>query len=728
MPRLPLWVFALSMQCSVLGAQSLVVYDDALGPGFQNWSWAVVNLANPAPVHSGQFSISFEPDAFQGLYFSAPGTPRAFSDFDGLRLWVHGGAGNGQAIRLTFQLGQTVVFERPLNQIIAGGSVVAGQWREVYQPFSGAGAPQGSFDGIILQDTSGANQPVVYVDDVVLERQGPPPGPIQVSLDLGAPRRAIDPMIYGVNFGSDAQHAALRYPTRRWGGNRTSRYNWQFDVDNTANDYFFQNIAAGNGVNLPNDSSANQFVIATKAQGGEPLLTIPILGWVAKDSREKIWSFSQQKYGAQTLDECRFYLPNPPFWCSADSGNGLCVNGPNCQNGRIVGNDPLDTGKPAPPSYAADWVSHLRTRHGTAAQGGVRFYALDNEAMLWNSTHRDVHPQPATYDEVWTRGRDRALAIKAVEPDALIFGPVSWGWCDYWSSAADAALGNCFDGPDRAAHGGTPFVEWYLQRICAEPAPGGQRLVDYLDLHYYPQGAGIDGLDNNVASGEQADVQARRLRSLRELYDPGYVSESWIGQTAYPSPNLLRRARAAIETHCPGTRLALTEYKWGPDNGVTGAIAQAELLAIFGREGVDYATRWVAPVDGSLSEHAFRLYLNYDGNFSRVVGDAVAASSNQPEVLGAYAIEQIGGPLRIVLFNRNPTARDVQIDLAGLGAQSLSAWRLAAGGYSQVSNNSPIAGNTLALAGVPGFSATLLVIERAGLPDALFANGFEQGP
>ena len=226
-------------------------------------------------------------------------------------------------------------------------------------------------------------------------------------------------------------------------------------------------------------------------------------------------------------------------------------------------------------------------------------------------------------------------------------------------------------------------------------------------------------------AGEQADVQARRMRSLRELYDAGYTSESWIGQTAYPNPNLLRRARAAIDAHCPGTKLALTEYKWGPDNGVTGALAQAELLAIFGREGVDYATRWVAPNDGMLSEHAFRLYLDYDDAHTRVLGDSVPATSSQPDLVGAYAVDQSGGPLRLLLFNRSPSARNIDVALTGLLAQSYSAWRLASGGYTQVANALPVSGTTLSLANVPGYSATLLVFARAPAPPMIFANGFE---
>jgi hypothetical protein len=709
------------MAFTPLAWSQTTVYTDALGPGFQNFSWATVNLAATSPVRSGQRSIEFQPDNFQGLYFAHPSQALAFSSFTGLRLWVHGGTGNAQNISVNFQLGTTVVYQRPLSNFTIGGGITAGTWREVFVPFSGANAPSGTFDGIILQDQSGIDQPAAFVDDVILESSGVTPTTARLTVNLSGTRRTINPNIYGVNFGSDAQHADLRYPTRRWGGNRTSRYNWQFDVDNTALDYFFQNIAFGDGTNLPTNSFANQFVIATKAQGGEALISVPTIGWVAKDSRTKLWSFSQNKYGTQTLDECRFYLPNPPTWCSADSGNGACTTGANCVNGLIANNDPLDTGKVAGPSYASDWVTHLRSVHGNANAGGVKYFALDNEPMLWNSTHRDVHPNPPTMQEVWTRGLARAQAIRSVEPNAQIFGPVTWGWCDYFSSAADAALGNCFDGPDRTANGGLPFVEWYLQQACAQTP----RTIDFLDLHYYPQADNLAGVDNVVAAAEQPAVQAKRMRSLREMYDPSYVSESWMGQTANPIPNFLPRARAAIAARCPGVKLAMTEYKWGPDNGHSSAVAQAELLAIFGREGVDYATRWIAPDVGSLTEHAFRLYLDYDGNNSRVTGDSVPASSTDAEMIGVYAVEQSTSKLFVVVINRSSTARDAILELGGLNASNYSAYRLSGTGYSTVASAQNANGAELTLSALPGLSATLLVINRAALNPLIFANGFE---
>ena len=66
-------------------------------------------------------------------------------------------------------------------------------------------------------------------------------------------------------------------------------------------------------------------------------------------------------------------------------------------------------------------------RYGTAASGGVLFYNLDNEPMLWNSTHRDVHPQPLSYDELRDRTYTYGAAIKAADPGAKTLGPVVVG-------------------------------------------------------------------------------------------------------------------------------------------------------------------------------------------------------------------------------------------------------------------------------------------------------------
>lgn len=63
------------------------------------------------------------------------------------------------------------------------------------------------------------------------------------------------------------------------GGNPTSRYNWQQNVDNRASDWFFTSIPYPSAT--PGEY-ADTFVAASKAGGAQPMLTVPLLPYVAK--------------------------------------------------------------------------------------------------------------------------------------------------------------------------------------------------------------------------------------------------------------------------------------------------------------------------------------------------------------------------------------------------------------------------------------------------------------
>ncbi len=564
-----------------------------------------------------------------------------------------------------------------------------------------------------------------FVLGLLLASPGVCAATVAVSIDLSADRRAIDPAIYGVSGSPDP--ARVAYPFVRWGGNSTTRYNWRADVHNTAGDWFFMNIVDGNGT--PQASSVEALLATTLAAGAQPLLTLGTIGWTPLPVQQKRWAFSINTYGPQLQNECSYFGSNPPSWCTADAGNGRCSPSVNltgsCNSaGYIVGNNPLDTSQPDTPADQRAWVAHLQQRFGSALAGGVRYYALDNEPMLWNSTHRDVHPQPLTYDAIWQRTVAYASAVKQQDPAAKIFGPVTWGYCDLFGSAAD----NCVDGADRAAHAGTPFVKWYLQQICLHEQQTGVRLVDYLDLHYYPQGAGVVDFEDPPAGSESAVVATRRLESLRELHDPAWTSQSWIadlGDTApwhYARPQLIRRARAWIDEACPGTRLAITEYNWGADNGASSALAQAELLAIFAREGVDAAARWVVPRAGSLVERAFRLYLDYDGQRSRVEGFSTRATSADSSALGAYAVHLPGQRVMLLLFNKATTATTASISMDRPFTGTWRGYRFSATSDLHQFGSGTIAGSTLSIVDMPARSASLVVLPDA---DLLFADGFD---
>ena len=331
-----------------------------------------------------------------------------------------------------------------------------------------------------------------------------------LSVDARVNQHVISPYIYGVNFAEQELAEALRLPINRWGGNATTRYNWQNDVSNRASDWFFENIPNENDnvAALPNGSAADKFIEQNSATGTETLMTIPLIGWTPKQ-RERDCGFAVSKYGTQqSVDP----------W-NTDCGNGVLEDGT-----VITGNDPLDSSIAIDETFVQAWLQHLIGRYGNANNGGVKFYSLDNEPMLWNQVHRDVYPQPLSYDELRDRTYRYGRALKTIDPTAQTFGPAVWGWTAYFYSALDwSADGAWWANPlDRNAHGGTPFLEWYLQQMQAYEQQHGVRILDYLDIHFYPQHVALS------PAGDEA-MQALRLRSTRSLWDPTYTDESGIG-------------------------------------------------------------------------------------------------------------------------------------------------------------------------------------------------------
>jgi hypothetical protein len=184
------------------------------------------------------------------------------------------------------------------------------------------------------------------------------------------------------------------------------------------------------------------------------------------------------------------------------------------------------------------------------------------------------------------------------------------------------------------------------------------------------------------------------------------VDESWIGQPV----RLIPRLREMIDTRCPGLGIAITEYNFGGDTGISSALAQAEVLAVFGREGVELATRWVAPASGSRVQDAFRIHLDYDGAGAQVQGTSVRATTSQVDSVGAYAIEDPDGRMYVLLFNKHTAGETVTLTLAGGGDRAMALHRFTGSASLGPAGTASFAGGVATLA-LPARSATLAVVE-----------------
>lgn len=200
-----------------------------------------------------------------------------------------------------------------------------------------------------------------------------PNADITLSINTAQDRKPINPSYtYGLNYATEAFAKEPDLPIRRWGGNALSRYNWQNNATNLGSDFFFLNVANFNPI-TGNSESADQWIAQNKRTATASLLTVPMMGYVAKDSTS--CGFSIAKYGTQKDNGD----PDRP----ADCGSGIRTD-----NSLVTGNAATDTSLAVDPTFIKRWVTHLKATHASANDGGVHFYALDNEPELWSETHR----------------------------------------------------------------------------------------------------------------------------------------------------------------------------------------------------------------------------------------------------------------------------------------------------------------------------------------------------
>jgi hypothetical protein len=516
---------------------------------------------------------------------------------------------------------------------------------------------------------------------------------VTINIDAGANRHPINPNIYGVAFATTAQVADLNAPLNRSGGNASSQYNWQCNCSNRGSDWYFESLDDGSPIaGKLNDD----FIAATKAGGASPLLTIPTIGWVAKlgPNRGKLASYSISKYGPQTDNDWQWF---------PDAGNGIRAS----NNQYITGNDPTDANQPADQNFQFAWMQHLINRWGTATNGGLRYYILDNEPSLWSWTHRDVHPVGPTMDEIRGTMINYATKVRAADPSALVVGPEEWGWSGYLFSGYDQQWGSIHGWsnlPDRAAHGGQDYLPWLLSQLRQNDQQTGQRSLDVFTVHWYPQGSQALGLPSEAFSNDVSPAMSNlRNRSTRSLWDPNYTDASWVNNRV----QLIPRLRNWTNANYPGLEIGITEYNWGAENFINGATAQADVFGIFGREGLDMATRWTTPDASTPTYKAMKMYRNYDGNRSTFGDTSVSTTVPDPDSLSSFAAQRSSdGALTVMIINKHLTnAALVNLNLTNFSSTGQAqVWQLtSANAINRLSDSFS----------VPAQSITLLVIAAA---------------
>lgn len=501
-----------------------------------------------------------------------------------------------------------------------------------------------------------------------------------VRFEINANRRyEISPYIYGSNQPNWQRYRGLITLTR-WGGNRTTTYNWETNASNAGADWRHQNDAYLCQSNVRGEG-VRRVVAEAQAASAATIVTIPIAGYVAADN-----------FGGGDVAQTPDYLQKRFHRSLA------CKNRP-----LLMQPDLLDS-----EVYQDEFIGWLESTFSQARTDYTRtiFYALDNEPELWSQTHPRIHPRKTLYEEIVRLNIEYASMIKAVSPRALVFGPVNYGW-NAFTSLQDAPDGQ-----------GRDFLDFYLTEMRAAEHREKRRLLDVLDIHWYP--AVMVGKTRVTDDSNHRDVAEARMQAPRSLWDPSYVEPSWITeQSTHGAICLLPRLREKIFKHYPNTRLAISEYYFGGGNDISGALAEADALGIFAREGVFAAALWhQGKTDDRFIYAAFAMYRNYDGQGGRFGSTGIWATTNDPAQSSVYASLDESDRVVIVALNKTvaPLAVSMEVQHAR-EAPFAEVYHLTQGNPRPVRGNDIMVGvSGLIRCELPGRSVSTIVLKSPPRP------------
>jgi hypothetical protein len=456
-------------------------------------------------------------------------------------------------------------------------------------------------------------------------------GPFDVNftVDTSAERVPISPYIYGTN---EELTGTENWTSRRMGGNRLSTYNWENNASNAGEDYFhmsdnyipwyYGGVPWGGNMDEPGVGLAG-FHQKSLAKNAYTLTTLQTAGYVAKDKNGAVSS-------AETAPSNRWAevkpAKNAPFSLQPDLNDNAV--------------------------YMDEFVNLMVSKFGNASTAtGIKGYQIDNEPGLWHSTHPYMHPVKPGAAEVANKGIELAKAVKKVDPYAEMYGPVSYGF-DEMYNMREAADWNSVKGNYDW------YLDYYLDKFRVASLQENRRLLDALDVHWYPEVTGGGYRITDSRSNSNLEANKARMQAPRSLWDPTYTENTWIGQWYNSYLPLIPRMQQSINMYNPGTKIAITEYNYGGENNVYGGIANADVLGIFGKNGVYMANFW--KMFNELKEApyitaAFKLFTNYDGNNSKFGDTKVKAETSDIENSSIYGsvFKDNNNNLHLIVLNKN---------------------------------------------------------------------------
>ncbi len=436
----------------------------------------------------------------------------------------------------------------------------------------------------------------------------------EIQIDAAAGRRAISPYIYGKN-NSLSDNPAHPLSAAKWqfwrdtgirmfrenGGNNSTKYNWRRKL--TSHPDWYNNV-------YPHDWDYAAQSLAENLPGAKGLWALQLIGWAAANRNNNFddWGYNRSQ------------------WWEGVHNNWAGGGGPEKGDG-----DPTKYLMPWPADSTVGILTHWFEDLGLDPER-FNYWNMDNEPEVWHGTHDDVISRSFTAEDYMQNYFAVAKAARALYPNIKLLGPVStneWQWYN-WNN-------------DKVSYGGKSYVwlEYFIKRVAEEQAASGVRLLDVLDLHFYP------------GESNPADiVQLHRVWFDKTYNYPGANGVKRTGPTAWDSSitkeYIFERCRAWLEKYLGpdhGVGLSVSEMGiQGSDPNVT-AVWYASTLGVFADYGVEIFTPWEWKIGMYEVVHLFSRYAQEV---------RVQAVSSEETTVSAYAsINETGDSLTVILVNRS---------------------------------------------------------------------------
>lgn len=458
---------------------------------------------------------------------------------------------------------------------------------------------------------------------------------ITVQVNANEGRLPVSPYIYGRNNNlsdnpssptpaaniSLYNEAGLRF-ARENGGNNATKYNWRRKMGSHPDWY--------NNVYDHSWDFASQD-IQGRMPGLQVMWAFQLIGKAAgnKNNNFNDWSYNRSQWWSGVAQNL--------------AGGGQ-VNPAGGSQALVNGNPDL---------YLENWTADSTTRvlnHWFGPTGlnlnksQFSYWSMDNEPEIWNGTHDDVMPSllsaSAFMDAYF------AVAKKARErfPEIKLTGPVpanEWQWYK-WGSESLTIDGKYYC-----------WLEYFIKRVADEQKSTGIRLLDVLDVHWYPSESSNTDL-----------VQLHRV-----FYDEAYtypgangvktINGGWDGSQT--KEYIFKRINDWLLKHFGdnhGITIALTENDISSSNPNIVSVVYASMLGTFADNGVEIFTPWSWKTGMWETLHLFSRY----AKTTRVR----TTSSNDATLSGYSTVNRTNDSMTVILVNRDLSAsRTVTVSLTG---------------------------------------------------------------